>query len=134
MSETVLLKAATVEITTKVARFGNTSFQVANIGSVSLNVDRQINPFAIFCFLAGAAIAAFGFAEKVERPEYVGYALAIGATVAVFGFIIQLMWPRQVFTFLLKTSSNDVQKLVSTDGDHLDAIRTAVENAFIERA
>jgi len=45
-----------------------------------------------------------------------------------------MLWPKREFTFVLKTSSNDVHKIVSQNGEHPDALPTAIELAFIERA
>jgi hypothetical protein len=36
-------------------------------------------------------------------------------------------------TFILKTSSNDVHKIVSPDGEHLEAMQRALEEAFDRR-
>jgi predicted RNA-binding protein YlqC (UPF0109 family) len=59
---------------------------------------------------------------------------AIAITSAVVAFIIQSFWPKKVFTFVLKTSSNDVHKIISENGEHLDSLHAAIEAAFIERA
>jgi hypothetical protein len=42
-----------------------------------------------------------------------------------------MLWPKREFTFVLKTSSNDVHKIVSENGEHLDALESAIETAFI---
>ena len=49
------------------------------------------------------------------------------ATLIIDGIILQVLWPDKEFTFVLKTSSNDVHK-------DLDALQSAIETAFIERA
>jgi len=133
MSEDLLLKAGSIEIGTKVARFGSVSYQVANIGSVAVYSVRRINPIAAIVFLIGVAAGLFGFNLKPPQSQQAPIFLAVAATLIVIGVIIQMLWPKREFTFVLKTSSNDVQKIVSTDGERLDAIQRAVEAAFIDR-
>jgi hypothetical protein len=55
MTEQTIMKATGVEITTKIARFGSISYQVANIGSVSVYTARKINPVAAVLVVAGIA-------------------------------------------------------------------------------
>jgi hypothetical protein len=134
MSEDLLLKAGTIEITTKIARFGNISYQTANIGSVAVYAVRKINPIAAIMVIGGLALGLFGANLKGQQADQAPIFFAIAATLVIAGFIVQSLWPKREFTFVLKTSSNDVQKIVSQDGEHLDAIQRAVEAAFIERA
>jgi len=133
MSEDLLLKAGSIEIGTKVARFGGISYQVANIGSVAVYSVRRINPIAAIIFLIGVAAGLFGFNLKPPQSEQAPIFVAVAVTLVVVGIIIQMLWPKREFTFVLKTSSNDVQKIVSRDGESLYAIHRAVEGAFIDR-
>lgn len=134
MAEQVILKATGVEITTKIARFGSISYQVANIGSVSVYTARKINPIAAIMVLGGIAVGVFGGNLKGQAADQVQVFFAVAATLVIGGIILQMLWPKKEFTFVLKTSSNDVHKIVSENGEHLDALQSAIEAAFIERA
>ncbi len=133
MSEDVLLKAGSVEITTKVARFGGISYQVSNIGSVAVYAVRKINPIAAVMFLAGLAAGVLGGNLKGPQTDQAPIFFAIAATLIIGSLVVQSLWPKREFTFVLKTSSNDIQKIVSQDGEHLNAIQSAIEEAFVRR-
>lgn len=134
MAEQVIMKATGVEITTKIARFGSISYQVANIGSVSVYTARKINLVAAILVLGGIAVGVFGGNLKGQAADQAQLFFAIAATLVIAGIILQMFWPKKEFTFVLKTSSNDVHKIVSENGEHLDALQSAIETAFIERA
>jgi hypothetical protein len=133
MSEAILLSAGTIEITTKVARFDNVSYQIANIGSVAVYVTRQLNALAILLFLAAVLVgfATNNLAQQNSDQTYT--ALGITLALGVGAVVVQALWPRLTFTFILKTSSADTHKLVSKDGEHLKKLRAAVEEAFVRR-
>lgn len=133
MAEQLILKAGTAEITTKIARFGPISYQIANIGSVAVYLDKKLNLIAIALFFAALALGFWAFNLNAQRAEQTQVVAAIAITSAVVAFFIQSFWPKKVFTFVLKTSSNDVHKIVSENGEHLDSLHTAIETAFIER-
>ena len=63
----------------------------------------------------------------VSPLEAFSFVATQAATLIVDGIILQVLWPDKEFTFVLKTSSNDVHK-------DLDALQSAIETAFIERA
>lgn len=130
MGEDVLLKAGDVEITTKVARFGGISYQVANIGSVSVYSVRKINPIAAVMVFVGLAAAVFGANLKYPYADQAPIYFGVAITLIVGGFLVQSFWPKRETTFILRTSSNDVHKIVSPDGEQLEAMQQALEEAF----
>jgi hypothetical protein len=133
MAEEVLLKAGNVEINTKVARFGGISYQIANIGSVSVYSVRKINPIAAVIVFVGLAAAVLGANLKYPYAEQTPIYFAVAITLIVGGFFVNSFWPKRETTFILKTSSNDVHKIVSPDGEHLEAMQRALEEAFDRR-
>jgi hypothetical protein len=132
-SEDVLLRAGSIEITTKIARFGGISYQMSNVGSVALYHVRKFNPIAVLMFLAGLAAGVQGANLKGPQADQAQIYFAIAVTLIILSIIVQSFWPKKEFTFIIKTSSNDVYKIVSPNGDGLEAIQRAVETAFNER-
>jgi hypothetical protein len=133
MSEDVLLKAGSVEITTKVARFGSISYQISNVGSVAVYTARKFNLIAVIMFVLGV-VAGFGGANlKGIRADQAPLYFAVAGTLILGAIIVQMLWPKKEVTFVIKTSSNDMYKIVSPNGDGLTAIQRAVDTAFIER-
>lgn len=131
MAEQMILKSAGVEITTKIAKFGSISYQVANISSVSVYTARKINPIAAVMVCLGVAAGVIAFNQKNQGVDaspifWVAAALFIG------GILVQMFWPKKEFTFVLKTS-NDVHKIVSENGEYLDSLQGAIESAFVEQ-
>jgi hypothetical protein len=142
MQGEILFKSEDIEITPKVARFKNSSYQVANIDSVSLEKIGRMNLAAIvvLCFglsalLSGLAVKFyfFGFRLGALGGDGSGYFLGIGITLALVALGLQLIWPRWCHTLWLKTSSGNVEALVSDDEEQVSAVRRALERAFLER-
>lgn len=131
MQDQTILKRGSIEITTKIARFAGTTFQVSNVGSVATFVDRKFNIIAIALFVV-SIVAGFVFFD-MNSKQYGNsqVPLAITATCLIGGILLQMFWPRRLFTFVLKTSSNDVHRIVSEDGEFLEAIHGAIETAFV---
>jgi hypothetical protein len=125
------MKSADIEITTKIARFGTTTFQMSNIGSVSVYTAVKINLIAAALFVLGlvAGVYEYNLQEHGADPSFVFW---ITAAFIVAAVLLQMFWPRKEFTFVLKTSSNDVHKIVSDNGEFLDGLQGAIETAFIE--
>jgi hypothetical protein len=131
MEDQTIFQKGTIHITTKIARFGATTYQVANIGSVGTFIDRKFNIIAIVLFVVTvvAAFVAYDmYGKHYGEPQV---APAIAGTSLVAAVLLQMFWPRKVFTFVLKTSSNDVHKIVSEDGEFLESVQGAVETAFV---
>jgi hypothetical protein len=133
MAEEVLLKAGNVEITTKIARFGGISYQIANVGSVSVYSIRKINPIAAVMVFVGLAAAVVGANLKYPYADQAPIYFGVAITLIVGGVLVQSFWPKRETTFILKTSSNDVHKIVSQSGENLEAMQQALEEPFIRR-
>jgi Family of unknown function (DUF6232) len=132
MSEQMIMKSPGVEITTKIAKFGSISYQVANIGSVSVYTARKINPIAAVLVIVG--IAAGFYANNLKgQGQDASLLFWIAAALVFGGILLQMFWPKKEFTFVLKTSSNDVHKIVSENGGYLESLQGAIETAFVER-
>jgi hypothetical protein len=130
MTEQIIMKAPGVEITTKIAKFGSISYQVANIGSVSVYTARKINPIAAIMVFLGIAAAFYGNNLR-EQGTDASFVFWVAAALFLGGILLQMFWPKKEFTFVLKTSSNDVHKIVSENGEHLDSLQNAIEAAFV---
>ena len=130
MTEQMIMKAPGVEITTKIAKFGSISYQVANIGSVSVYTARKINPIAAIMVLLGIAAGVYGNNLRLQGAD-ASFFFWVTAALVLGGLLLQMFWPKKEFTFILKTSSNDVHKIVSENGEHLDALQGAIETAFV---
>jgi hypothetical protein len=132
MAEQLILKKPGVEITTKIAKFGSISYQVANIGSVSVYTARKINLIAALLVVSGIAAGVYGNSVRVQGGD-ASFAAWITVALIICGIFLQVFWPKREFTFVLKTSSNDVHKIVSKDGEYLDSLQGAIETAFVEQ-
>jgi Family of unknown function (DUF6232) len=126
----MIMKKPGVEITTKIAKFGTISYQVANIGSVSVYTARKINPVAAIMVLLGVAAAVYANNLR-EHGADASFGFWIAAALVIGGVLLQMFWPKKEFTFVLKTSSNDVHKIVSENGEYLDSLQGAIEAAFV---
>ena len=130
-----------IEITPKVARFKNSSYQIANIDSVTVEKTSRMNFAAvvILCFGLGALLSGlvvksyfFGFRLAVLDGDGSSYFLSIGIALGLVALIVQLIWPRWCHTLCLKTSSGNVVALVSDDEAQVSAVREALEKAFVQ--
>jgi hypothetical protein len=133
MAEQIIMKSPGVEITTKIAKFGTISYQVANIGSVSVYTARKINPVAAIMVLIGVCAGLYGNNLRTQGADG-SFGFWVAAALVICGILLQLFWPRKEFTFILKTSSNDVHRIVSKNGEYLDSLQNAIETAFVEQA
>jgi uncharacterized membrane protein YtjA (UPF0391 family) len=122
MEDTVILKRGSIEITTRIARFGPITFQVSNIGSVATYLDKRFNIFAIILFIVAVLAAFLGFDMNGKHCGEPQVAFGVAIAALVLAIIIQMFWPRKIFTFVLKTSSNDVHKIISEDGAFLESV------------
>jgi hypothetical protein len=59
---------------------------------------------------------------------------ATGVAVMIAAFLLQLVWPRRLYVLVLRTSSGDVDALVSRNKEFVSDIQKAVEQAFVVRA
>jgi hypothetical protein len=135
MPQELLFELGDVRITPHIATFGDTSYQVATIGSVRVAPRRRRNPVAIFVFLIGlgmivAAIAASRSTGSAD--DYFSVAVT-GVAVMVAAPLLQLVWPRLVHVLIFKTSGGDVEALTSGDEEFVSNVKQALEQAFVAR-
>lgn len=132
----LLFELDDVRITPDVAKFGGTSYQIANIGSVRVVPIRKRNPVAVIAFLLGAGLiaAAAAASRTTELPEKYFSLAVTGVAIMVAAFLLQLVWPRRAFKLVLKTSSGDVEALTSRRKKFVVDVKQAIEQAFIARS
>jgi hypothetical protein len=130
MTEQMILQKPGVEITTKIAKFGSISYQVANIRSVSVYTARKINPIAAVMVVVGVAAGFYANNIKTQGGDP-SFMFWVAAALFICGILVQMLWPKKEFTFVLKTSSNDVHRIVSQNGEYLDSLQGAIEAAFV---
>ncbi len=127
MSQDLLFELDDIRVTRHVAYFGETSYQIANIGRVRIARRTKANRLAVFMLLAGAALVILGAFERKYDVAVAGLAV-IGA-----GAVVQLFWPRRQFILVLKTSSGDIAAFVSRKQDLVARVKAAIESAFAAR-
>ena len=127
MVERTPLSPQDVVITRTVARFGNTSYQIAAISSVSVQHEEATNKtflstglLLIFAFLA---IGYFEWASWIQ----VGIA---GGVIVVVAIILSSAFPIRTATLILTTGSGQVQALTSRDIAGIEQVKLSIEDAF----
>jgi hypothetical protein len=108
-----------VIITKTVAKFGSTSFAVANIGSVMVQSARKARPLGYIVLVA--SLPVFYLSQPVAM---------LGV---VLGIALLLLLKSRTDTIVLKTSSGDIRALSSNDPVLVQRIREALEHAFALR-
>jgi hypothetical protein len=63
MPQELLFELNGIRITPHIATFGGTSYQVANVGSVTVSRRKKLNPVAVIIFLLGLGILGFRDSE-----------------------------------------------------------------------
>lgn len=110
-----IFTAKDVVITTSLARFGDTSYPIANIGSISTKTEPRFDPLVVIIIIIGILILFYD---------------TILALVIIF---LSLIWQGihnpTVTILLLKTSSGDIQALKSIDKEFVERVRAAIEIA-----
>lgn len=121
MDNAVLFSSGAIEISRSIARFGNTSYPIANIGSVSV-ARTEKSPMMTL----GTVIILIGLVMGFTRG--LPWGLVIGcAGLAIIAFASQEL------TVTLKTSSGDVQALRTRDAGLASQVKSAIEQAFTMR-
>ena len=112
-----------IEITQSMARFGNTTYPIANIGAVSLEKHPNKNKgFAVFATLAGAFWA---LSSK-------GSIIAI--VLFIFGIALWIYANRNFgLKLMLRTSSGNEQAFESEDRKLVEELKNAIESAIRSR-
>jgi hypothetical protein len=122
-----------VRITPHVASFGSASYQISSIGSVQVVRRKKRNPVVVVLFLLGLGVLATAIAASRATglaDDYFPMA-AIGVSVVVAAFLLQFVWPRRLYVLVLRTSSGDVDALISRNEQLVSNVRQAIEQAFM---
>ena len=110
--------------------------QLANIASVRVARRKRYNPFAVVILLIGLGILA----AAVIRSRFTGVAevyfsmAVIGLAVMVAAVLLQLIWPRRIYILVLRTSSGEIDAILSGNEEFISNLQKAVEQAFVVRA
>ncbi|MGR9415885.1 DUF6232 family protein [Rhizobium leguminosarum] len=119
-----ILSAGDIVITRSIAKFGEASYQIANIGSVSLETKLGDTPMhSLLGFLCVISLLGCLFSVPLGIA---GFGLAFGAM-----FFLE---NPKVMTVTLKTSSGDIQALTTPDSELAQRIKIALEEAFATRS
>jgi Family of unknown function (DUF6232) len=136
MPQQLLFELNGARVTPHIATFRGTSYQIANIGSVHVVRRRKYNPFAIIIFLLGLGILVAAIVKSRVTglaEEYFSMA-ATAVVLMVASVLLQLIWPRRVYVLVLRTSSGDVDAIMSRNKEFVSNVQKAVEQAFAVRA
>jgi hypothetical protein len=136
MPQELLFELNGARVTPHIATFGGTSYQIATIGSVHVVPRKKYNPLAVIIFLLGLGIlvAAIMKSRMTGLAEEYFSMAATGVVVMVAAFLLQLIWPGRVYVVVLRTSSGDVDAVISRNKEFVSNVQKAVEQAFVVRA
>jgi ABC-type bacteriocin/lantibiotic exporter with double-glycine peptidase domain len=130
MVERAPLSPKDVVISRTVAKFGNTSYPIAAISSVSVRHEETTNKtFLSTGFLLIFALAAIGYYEWASWVQ-----VGIAAGIIVFLVIIlSSAFPIRTATLVLTTASGEAQALTSRDIAGVEQVKLSIEDAFTIR-
>jgi uncharacterized protein DUF6232 len=134
MPQELLFELNGARVTPHIATFGGTSYQISNIGSVRVMRRKKYNPLAVIIFLLGLGILAAAIVKSRMTGEESFSMAATGIVVVIGSFLFQVIWPLQVYVLVLRTSSGDVDAIVSRNKEFVSNVQKAVEQAFVVRA
>ena len=130
MVESTALSPKDVVITRTVAKFGNTSYQIAAISSVSAQHRESVNwNFVSTGFLLIIAVLIIGYFEWASWTQ-VGIA---GGLIVVVTIILSSAFPIRTATLVLTTASGETQALTSRDIAGVEHVKLLIEDAFTAR-
>lgn len=132
MPDQILFKLNDVEITTRFARFGGTTYQLSSIVRVSVHNARQMNSAAVALLLAGLIGVAIALHLNSNGSPNTFPVLVAGGAAIIIAVLVQLFWPKRLYTLVVRTAG-DTFRLTSEDGKRLNLIRDAIEEAFAKR-
>jgi len=136
MPQELLFELNDVRITPHVASFGSTSYQISSIGSVHVGQRKKRHPVVVVVFLLGLGVLATAMvaSRTTGSPDDYFSMAVIGVSAMVGAFLLQFAWPRRLYVLVLRTSSGDVDSLVSHNQQFVSDVRQALEQAFMIRA
>lgn len=134
MPQALIFELDGVRVTPAIVQVGETSYQIANIGSVRVAEFRKYNRISVLTFLLGAALLTAWAMLHGTFPDIGLYLVELGVSISLLAFVLQLVWPRWVFALMLKISTREVKALTSLKGKFVFDVKQAIEGAFIVRA
>jgi hypothetical protein len=130
MVERTPLSPQDVVITRTVARFGNTSYQIAAVSSVSVQHQESVNrTFLSTGLLLIIAVLVIGYFEWASWIQ-VGIA---GGIIVVITFLLSSAFPIRTATLVLTTASGEARALTSRDIAGVEQVKLSIEDAFTIR-
>jgi hypothetical protein len=133
MSESVIFEAGSVEITRSVARFGKTSYPIANIGSVTIDLPPPPKEVTLFGRIA-LYFMCFVFVAIGALMIYSGVMWG-WALVLLFGamFFVKPEAPAKEGKLFIRTSSGNEQAFASKDLQLVRNVHDAIQSAIALR-
>jgi len=128
MTQDLLFEKEDVRITRHVAYFGQTSYQIASIGSVRIDRTTKASRLAIAAAVIGVLVLVLAFLEQRQDVAIAGGVILLVAA------LLQLAWPRRRYILILKTPGGDVDAFISRKRDLVTLAKEAIESAFRARA
>ena len=130
MVERTPLSPQDVVVTRTVAKFGNTSYSIAAISSVSVQHQESLNrTFASIGLLLIVAVLVIGYFEWASWIQ-VGIA---GGIIIVITSLLSSAFPIRTATLVLTTTSGATEALTSRDIAGLEQVKLSIEDAFTAR-
>jgi hypothetical protein len=136
MPQQALFELNGARVASDIASLGDTSYQIANIGSVRVERRKRINPVAIIVFLLGLGILVAAFVKsRMTGAAEAYFSMAVTAVgVMLAAFLLQLVWPGRAYALVFRICSGEVDAVVSRNKEFVSNIQKAVEQAFLLRA
>jgi Family of unknown function (DUF6232) len=136
MAQELLFELNDVRITPHIASIVGTSYQISSIASVHVVQRKRRNPVVIVAFILGLGVLATAMvaSRTTGSPDDYFSMAVIGVSAMVGAFLLRFAWPRRLNVLVLRTSSGDVDALVSHDQQFVSDVRQALEEAFVVRA
>jgi hypothetical protein len=130
MVERTPLSPQDVVVTRTVAKFGNTSYSIAAISSVSVQHQESVNrTFASIGLLLIVAALVIGYFEWASWIQ-VGIA---GGIIIVIASLLSSAFPIRTATLVLTTASGATEALTSRDIAGVEQVKLLIEDAFTAR-
>ena len=130
MVERTPLSPQDVVITRTVAKFGDTSYPIAAISSVSVQHQESVNwifpSTGLLLIIAALVIGYFEWASWIQ----VGIA---GGIIFVITSLLGSAFPIRTATLVLTTASGAAQALTSRDIAGVEQVKLLIEDAFTAR-
>jgi Family of unknown function (DUF6232) len=139
MTEQLLFQADDIRITSTIAQFGGTTYQIALIGSVGVTRVRTRRPITVAIFLFGALVLAAALLGRyfeitdTDTTARSGQLIMTGIVIMLGAGLLQLVWPGRRYILIFRTASGDIQAFRTRKRDLAAKVKQAIEQAFIAR-